>query len=107
MSSRGAGKAIHWVLAGALLLICSRFAGAQGEVVQTASPSAQGPALQSSGSAVIALLPPAINQKRLTAKDKFQIYVHRSYGPQDFIFPATGAGLIMVSPPSGSLLRDC
>ena len=58
------------------------------------------PAPRGSGSGVIALLPPAINQKRLTPKDKFQIYIHQSFGPQNFILPAFGAGFEMLHPPS-------
>lgn len=50
-------------------------------------------------SGIIAFLPPAISQKPLTPKDKFQIYLHQSYGPQDFIFPAFGAGFSMLNPP--------
>lgn len=53
-----------------------------------------------SGFGVIALLPPAIYQKRLTPKDKFQIYIHQSFGPQNFILPAFGAGFSMLHPPS-------
>jgi len=58
------------------------------------------PAPQGTGPGVIALLPPAINQKRLTPKDKFQIYIHQSFGPQNFILPAFGAGFEMLHPPS-------
>lgn len=101
--SHGAGSTTGRILAVALALYCSRPLIAQeaAQREQAPSPSPTAPGFGSSGSAVIALLPPAINQKRLTAKDKFQIYVHRSYGPQNFIFPAVGAGFIMVSPPNG------
>jgi len=58
------------------------------------------PAPRGSGSGVIALLPPSISQKRLTPKDKFQIYIHQSFGPQNFILPAFGAGLEILHPPS-------
>ena len=100
-SSRGAGIAVRLVLAGALLLVCPKFTGAQGVDAQPPSPQAPVPGAKGSTSAVIALLPPAVNQKRLTAKDKFRIYVHQNFGPQNFIFPAIGAGTIMASPPSG------
>jgi len=65
------------------------------------TPSSQNPAStsRSSGSGVIALLAPARSQRRLTAKDKFQIYVHQNFGPQDFILPAAGAGFSMMNPP--------
>jgi len=58
------------------------------------------PSPRGSGSGVIALLPPAISQKRLAPKDKFQIYIHQSFGPQDFILPTFGAGFEMLHPPS-------
>ncbi len=87
------------VLAAALLLTCARLMMAQ-DVEQTRSSLEQAPASLGSGSGVIALLPPAISQKRLTAKDKFQIYLHQSYGPQNFIFPAFGAGYSLLNPPS-------
>jgi hypothetical protein len=54
-----------------------------------------------SGSEVIAILPPAISLKRLRPEDKFQIYLHQSFGPQDFILPAFGAGFFMLHPPRG------
>ena len=66
---------------------------------QSPSLSKQAPASSTIGFAVIAILPPTISSKRLTAKDKFQIYVHQSYGPQNFIFPALGAGFEMLHPP--------
>jgi hypothetical protein len=53
------------------------------------------------GIGVIATLPPPIDQKRLTPKDKFQIYIHQNYGPQNFILPAFSAGFAMLHPPSG------
>jgi hypothetical protein len=52
-----------------------------------------------SGSAIIALLPPAISHKCLRPKDKFEIYFHQSFGPQNFILPAFGAGYSMLNPP--------
>ena len=60
----------------------------------------QAPASPGSGSDVIAILPPAISLKRLTPEDKFQIYLHQSFGPQNFILPAFGAGFFMLNPPS-------
>ncbi|MFZ0961476.1 MAG: hypothetical protein WAO35_11285 [Terriglobia bacterium] len=65
----------------------------------TPSPQVQAPASSTSSSAVIAFLPPARSQKRLTPKDKFQIYVHQNFGPQNFILPAFGAGFSMLNPP--------
>ena len=53
------------------------------------------------GFGVLAFLPPPVNQKRLTPKDKFQIYVHQNYGPQNFILPAFSAGFAILHPPSG------
>jgi len=50
---------------------------------------------------VLAFLSPPINQKRLTPKDKFQIYVHQNYGPQNFILPTFSAAFLMLHPPSG------
>jgi hypothetical protein len=53
------------------------------------------------GSGVIATLPPDIYQQRLTPKDKFEIYIHQNYGPQNFILPAFSASFAMLHPPSG------
>lgn len=50
-------------------------------------------------SGVIALLPPPISRQPLTAKEKFRIYMHQNFGPQDFILPAFGAAFLMVNPP--------
>ena len=49
---------------------------------------------------VIAILPPAMSRKRLSARDKFQVYLHQGFGPQNFILPAFGAGYYMLEPPS-------
>jgi hypothetical protein len=62
----------------------------------TATPPSIG-----NGFGVLAFLPPPVNQKRLTPKDKFKIYVHQNYGPQNFILPAFSAGFAMLHPPSG------
>jgi len=62
----------------------------------TAAPPSLG-----NGFGVLAFLPPPINQKRLTPKDKFQIYVHQNYGPQNFILPVFSAGFAMLHPPNG------
>lgn len=59
------------------------------------------PASFSNGFGVLAFLPPPVDQKRLTAKDKFQIYVYQNYGPQNFILPAFSASFAMLHPPSG------
>ena len=65
-------------------------------------PAAAAPtASLGNGFGVLAFLPPPINQKRLTPKDKFQIYVHQNYGPQNFILPAFSAAFLMLHPPSG------
>ena len=66
---------------------------------QTPSPSKPAAGSHETRSEVIAILPPAISHKRLTAKDKFEIYVHQNYGPQNFILPALGAGFEMLHPP--------
>jgi hypothetical protein len=67
-----------------------------------ASPSSnQAPASSASGSGVIAILPPTISYKPLTPEEKFQIYIHQTVGPQNFIFPAFGAGFFMMNPPRG------
>jgi hypothetical protein len=66
---------------------------------RTPSSPEQTPAPPEGGSGVIAILPPTISRKRLTAKDKFQIYIHQNFGPQNFIFPAFGAGFSMLNPP--------
>jgi hypothetical protein len=68
---------------------------------QTSSPlREQAPHSRTNGSSIIAILPPPISRKRLTAKDKFQIYTHQMFGPQNFILPAFGAGFSMLHPPS-------
>ena len=64
------------------------------------SPSEQAPHSLGNGFGVLAFLPPPISRKRLTPKEKFQIYVHQNYGPQNFILPAAGAGFTMLYPPT-------
>ncbi|MGD1105280.1 MAG: hypothetical protein ABSA59_24810 [Terriglobia bacterium] len=66
---------------------------------QPSPSSEQAPAARESGSGVIAILPPAISRKRLRPEDKFQIYTHQNFGPQNFILPAFGAGFSMLHPP--------
>jgi hypothetical protein len=78
------GKAGRRVLAAALLLICAKPLFAQ-----------------DSDSGVIAVLPPAISHVRLTPEDKLQIYLHQTFGPQDFILPLFGAGFYMLHAPRG------
>ncbi len=63
------------------------------------SPPPSSPAL-GNGFGVLAFLPPPVTRKRLTPKDKFQIYLHQNYGPQNFILPAVGAGASMLYPPT-------
>ena len=70
-------------------------------IPQTSSSPEQAPAQHESGSEIIATLPPPISRKRLTSRDKFHIYVHQNYGPQNFILPAFGAGFAMLHPPPG------
>jgi len=74
---------------------------APSQTAPTSSSREQPSAPPESGSEVIATLPPPISRKRLTPKDKFQIYVHQNYGPQSFILPAFGAGFAMLHPPPG------
>jgi hypothetical protein len=81
------------VLAFALLLSCSKALAAQ-DIERNPMPDHS-----ESGSAIIAVLPPAISRKRLTPKEKFEIYFHQSFGPQNFILPAFGAGYSMLNPP--------
>jgi hypothetical protein len=50
---------------------------------------------------VIATLPPDFARQRLTVRDKFDIYVHQNYGPQNFILPAFSAAFEMARPPGG------
>ena len=50
---------------------------------------------------MIAFLPPPINRQPLTTKDKFKIYAHQNYGPQNFILPAFGAAFFLAHPPRG------
>jgi hypothetical protein len=91
------------VLAALLLLICSKPVMAQTSAPQqnpaTPPSSAPAPVSPEGGSEVIALLPPALSRTRLTPKDKFQIYIHEDFGPQNFILAALGAGFVMVHPP--------
>jgi hypothetical protein len=46
------------------------------------------------------ILSPGLSRAPLTFQDKFQIYVHKSFGPPAVILPAFGAGLGMLNPPS-------
>jgi hypothetical protein len=46
------------------------------------------------------ILSPGLTRAPLTFQDKFQIYVHKSFGPPAVILPAFGAGLGMLNPPS-------
>ena len=66
---------------------------------QTSPSSEQAPASGGSGSGVIAVLHPAISRERLAPEDKFQIYFHENFGPQNFILPPFGAGFYMLNPP--------
>jgi hypothetical protein len=46
------------------------------------------------------ILSPGLTRSPLTFQDKFQIYVHKTFGPPAVILPALGAGLGMLNPPS-------
>jgi len=46
------------------------------------------------------LLPPKLTKARLTTNDKFQIYVHKTFGPPAVLLPAVATGYQMVNPPS-------
>ena len=46
------------------------------------------------------ILSPGLTRAPLTFQDKFQIYVHKSFGPPAVILPAFGAGLGMLNPPN-------
>jgi hypothetical protein len=45
-------------------------------------------------------LPPTLTRTRLTGEDKFQIYIHKAFGPPAVILPALGAGFQMLNPPN-------
>ena len=46
------------------------------------------------------VLPPGLMRGPLTVSDKFQIYIHKTYGPPAVILPMFGAGLQMANPKS-------
>jgi hypothetical protein len=46
------------------------------------------------------VLPPGLTRAPLKIRDKFNIYIHKSFGPPAVILPAFGAGLGMLNPPS-------
>jgi len=46
------------------------------------------------------ILSPGLTRSPLTLEDKFQVYVHKTFGPPAVILPAFGAGLGMLNPPS-------
>ncbi len=76
-----------------LLLMGVRVAPAQ----NVPQPVARKPA----ESGVIAVLAPPISVHPLTTKEKFKVYAHQDFGPQNFILPAFGAGFFMPHPPRG------
>jgi hypothetical protein len=88
----GTGKPLRTLGVAAFLLICAKLAVAQ----KVEPPAATGREQTS----VLAFLPPPISHEHLTTKEKFQIYAHRNYGPQNFMLPAVGAGFLMLHPPS-------
>jgi hypothetical protein len=45
-------------------------------------------------------VPPPMTNARLTLDDKFRIYMHQTFGPPAFAFPALGAALRMSNPPN-------
>lgn len=59
---------------------------------------ATGPAARRSG-VVIGFLPPPLTHVRLDARQKWQIYVHQTFGPQNFVLPALQASYYMARPP--------
>ena len=46
------------------------------------------------------ILPPRRTMIPLTAEDKFQIYIHKTFGPPAVVLPALAAGYQMINPPS-------
>jgi hypothetical protein len=46
------------------------------------------------------VLSPGLTRSPLTTSDKFQIYIHKTYGPPAVIFSAFGAGMQMANPKS-------
>jgi hypothetical protein len=46
------------------------------------------------------MLPPRRTMIPLTAEDKFQIYIHKTFSPPAVVLPALGAGYQMINPPS-------
>ena len=58
------------------------------------------PSAQASGSSVLAFLPPAYTRGRLAAPEKFDIYLHETLGPQNFLLPLPGAAFSLAFPPS-------
>jgi hypothetical protein len=68
---------------------------------QTSPPAKRPPISRGTGSGIIALLPPNISHERLTTEDKFQIYLHQGYGPQNILLPVLRVSFIMLAPPSG------
>jgi hypothetical protein len=88
-----AGKLCCEIGVAALVLMGVRPALAQNVQQPGAAKAAQ--------SGVIAFLPPPISHQRLTTKDKYKIYAHQNFGPQNFILPAFGAAFFMINPPRG------
>lgn len=64
------------------------------------APSPQAPAPHEAGFNFIALFPPAISPEHITAREKFQIYAYRSFGPQSFFLPVFSSAFYMINPPS-------
>jgi hypothetical protein len=45
-------------------------------------------------------LPPTLTRSPLTGEDKFQIYIHKAFGPPAVILPALGTSYQMANPPN-------
>ncbi len=69
---------------------------------QSQKQNAPPPALPVTGTHLnqFPVLSPGLTRMPLTASDKFQIYIHKTYGPPAVILPAFGAGMQMANPKS-------
>jgi hypothetical protein len=73
----------------------SQIGQSSSRVGEQSSSAATDPNLQGA----VGPLPPVLTARRLSAGDKFSIYVHQAFGPPALVFPALGAGLRMADPP--------
>jgi hypothetical protein len=67
---------------------------------QTQDPPAPTPAAPETHLNRYPILSPGLTRSPLSVQNKFQIYIHKAYGPPAVILPAFGAGLGMLNPPS-------